>query len=276
MKLSLCNEVLQHLPFEDQCHIAAALGCQGLEVAPFTLTEDPRTLTAADARRIAGIAADHGLTISSLHWLLVKPDGLSLSTPDDALHRRTTDFLRHLIDFAGECGADALVHGSHKQRSPWPGQSVADALARAEAGWARLAPAAQAAGVVYCIEPLSRRETEVLNTVAEAAAVVDRIGSPAMRTMIDLSAAAQAEAEPPHQVLARYLASGHIAHVQVNDANRRGPGQGDTPVAPLLRVLHEAGYRGWIAMEPFDYHPDPLACAAHSAGYVRGILETLR
>ncbi|MBN9407935.1 MAG: sugar phosphate isomerase/epimerase [Burkholderiales bacterium] len=276
MKLSLCNEVLQHLPFEDQCRIAAALGCQGLEVAPFTLTDDPRTLTAADARRIAGIAADHGLTISSLHWLLVKPDGLSLSTPDDALHRRTTDFLRHLIDFAGECGADALVHGSHKQRSPWPGQSVADALARAEAGWARLAPAAQAAGVVYCIEPLSRRETEVLNTVAEAAAVVDRIGSPAMRTMIDLSAAAQAEAEPPHQVLARYLASGHIAHVQVNDANRRGPGQGDTPVAPLLRVLHEAGYGGWIAMEPFDYHPDPLACAAHSAGYVRGILETLR
>ncbi|MBP7566602.1 MAG: sugar phosphate isomerase/epimerase [Burkholderiaceae bacterium] len=276
MKLSLCNEVLQHLPFEDQCRIAAALGCQGLEVAPFTLTDDPRTLTDADGRRLAGIAADHGLTISSLHWLLVKPDGLSLSTPDDTLHARTVGFLRHLVDFAAACGAQAMVHGSHKQRSPWPGQSVADALARAEHGWAQLAPAAEAAGVVYCIEPLSRRETEVLNTVAEAAAVVDRIGSPALRTMIDLSAAAQAEAEPPHQVLARYLASGHIAHVQVNDANRRGPGQGDTPVAPLLRVLHQAGYGGWIAMEPFDYHPDPLACAAHSAGYVRGILETLR
>ncbi|RZL07255.1 MAG: sugar phosphate isomerase/epimerase, partial [Rubrivivax sp.] len=248
MKISLCNEVLRHLSFEEQCRVTAALGCTGLEVAPFTLCDDPRTLTADDAKRLARVAADHGLAISSLHWLLVAPEGLSLSTPDDALHARTVDFLKHLIDLAAAFGADAMVHGSHKQRSPWPGQTVADALARAEHGWAQLAPHAAAAGVVYCIEPLSRNETNVLNTVEEAAAVVDRIGSPAMRTMIDLSAASQAETQPPHEVLARYLASGHIAHVQVNDRNRRGPGQGDTPVAPLLRVLKDADYTGWIAI----------------------------
>jgi sugar phosphate isomerase/epimerase len=63
--------------------------------------------------------------------------------------------------------------------------------------------------------------------------------------------------------------------VQLNDRNRRGPGQGDTPMAPLLRVLHGAGYRGWVALEPFDYHPEPLACAAASAAYVRGIWEAI-
>ncbi len=276
MKLSLCNEVLQGLSFEAQCAAAAAIGCQGLEVAPFTLTDDPSTLTDKDALRIRSTAAAHGLVISSLHWLLVKPEGLSLSTPDDALHARTVDFLRRMIDFAAACGADALVHGSPKQRSPGPGQTVADALARAEQGWRALAPHAEAAHVVYCIEPLARSETSVLNTVAEAAQVVDRIGSPGIRTMLDLSAAAQAEADAPHEVLARYLASGHIAHVQVNDRNRRGPGQGDTPVAPTLRVLKEAGYTGWIAMEPFDHLPDPMACASYSAGHVRGILEALK
>ena len=275
MKLALCNEVLRHLPFEAQCRTAAALGYTGLELAPFTLAEDPHSLSAADAAHWRATAAAHGLAISSLHWLLVKPEGLSLATADAALHARTVDFLRHLIDLAAGCGAQVLVHGSPAQRSPAPGQSVEDALARTEAGWVALAPHAQAAGVRYCIEPLSRAETPVLNTLAEAAALVDRIGSPALRTMLDLSAASQTECEAPAELLKRYLASGHIAHVQLNDRNRRGPGQGDTPVAPVLRVLREQGYAGWIAVEPFDYQPDALACAAYSAGHVRGIWEAL-
>lgn len=41
MKLALCNEVLRHLDFPAQCARAAALGCQGLEIAPFTLGHEP-------------------------------------------------------------------------------------------------------------------------------------------------------------------------------------------------------------------------------------------
>jgi len=276
MKLALCNEVLRDRPFAEQCRLAAALGCAGLEVAPFTLAEDPGTLGETQAREVARIASDHGLVISSLHWLLVRPEGLSLSTPDAALQARTVGLLERLIDFAAACGAQVLVHGSPAQRSPQPGQSVDHALARCEAAWARLAGRAGQRGVTYCIEPLSPAETPVLNTVAEAAALVDRIGSPALRTMFDLSAASQSEAADPASVLARFLASGHVAHVQLNDRNRRGPGQGDTPVAPVLRVLREARYAGWIAIEPFDYYPEPLACAAASLGHVRGLLEALR
>ncbi len=276
MKLALCNEVLRDQMFAGQCRLAAAMGCQALEVAPFTLADDPSALNEADAQRLARTAADHGVLIASLHWLLVAPTGLSLSTPDAALHARTVSFLAHLVRFARACGASVLVHGSPQQRSPAPGQSVADALARCEDGWAQLARVAQDAGLVYCIEPLSRVETPVLNTVAEAAAVVDRIGSPALRTMFDLSAASQTEAQAPAEVLARYLASGHVAHVQLNDRNRRGPGQGDTPVAPVLRVLQQQNYRGWIALEPFIYEPDPLSCAAASAAYVRGAWEALQ
>ena len=276
LRLSLCNEVLREHPFETQCRLARAIGCSALELAPFTLASDPGTLRDSDAARLKGIAADHGLVISSLHWLLVQPEGLSLSTPDPALHDRTIAFLIHLIGFAAACGAEVLVHGSPRQRSPGPGQSMADALARCEAAWAQLAEPASRFGVTYCIEPLSRVETPVINTVAEAAAVVDRIGSPAIRTMFDLSAAAQSDTDAPAAVLQRHLASGHVAHVQLNDRNRRGPGQGDTPVAPVLRVLRDAGYEGWVALEPFDYQPEPLACAAASAGYVRGVWEVLR
>lgn len=276
MKLALCNEVLRGHPFAEQCRLAAAIGCTGLEVAPFTLADDPNTLGEAQAAECRRVAADHGLAISSLHWLLVQPAGLSLTSDDAALRGRTVALLERLIDFAAACGAEVLVHGSPAQRSPQAGQSAAEALARCEAAWSHLAQRAQVAGVVYCIEPLSRAETPVLNTLAEAAAVVDRIGSPALRTMFDLSSASQTEAGDPAEWLARYLGSGHVAHVQLNDRNRRGPGQGGTPVAPALRVLHAAGYRGWVALEPFEYLPEPLACAAASAAYVRGVWEAIQ
>jgi hypothetical protein len=39
--------------------------------------------------------------------------------------------------------------------------------------------------------------------------------------------------------------------------------------------LKDNAYAGWVAMEPFDYHPDGPTCAARAIGYVRGILEAL-
>lgn len=275
MKLALCNEVLQPLAFEQQCVLAAQMGYDALEVAPFTLAQNPHTLNGAMAHQLLGTAQSHGLCISSLHWLLVKPDGLSLVTRDAAVRQRTISLLRRLIDFAGDCGATVLVHGSPKQRSPEPDQSVLDATFRLEEALAELAPHALEAGVTYCIEPLSPFETPVINTVAEAAAMVDRIGSPAVRTMLDVSAASHSETQPIHEVLAQYLVSGHIAHVQVNDKNRRGPGQGSTPQGPVLQALHDADYSDWVAVEPFEYLPDGPGCAAFSAGYMRGLWSEL-
>ncbi|MCW5652712.1 sugar phosphate isomerase/epimerase family protein [Hydrogenophaga sp.] len=274
-RLSLCNEVLRPLPLAAQCEAAARMGYDALELAPFTLTDDPTQLDAAAARQVAATAAGHGLRISSLHWLLVQPKGLSLVTDDAALRQRTLDLLRRLIDFCAACGGEVLVHGSPGQRSPGPGQSVADACLRLESALAELAPHAAAAGVVYCLEPLGRFETPVINTVAEAAALVDRVGSPALRTMLDVSAASLSESEPVHTVLQRFLASGHIAHVQLNDRNRRGPGQGDTDQRPVLQTLKTQGYAGWMAVEPFDYLPDGLGCAEASVRHVRELWETV-
>lgn len=251
--------------------MASQLGFDALEIAPFTLAQDPHTLRSTDANSLLRTAQSHGLTISSLHWLLARPYGLSLVTNNAALRERTLQLLHQMIDFAADCGATVLVHGSARQRSPEHGQSVQDATLRLEDALSELATHALDAGVTYCIEPLSPSDTPVINTLAEAAALVDRIGSPALRTMLDVCAASHSETQPIHEVLAQYLASSHIAHVQVNDKNRRGPGQGSTPQGPVLKVLRDAGYVGWVAVEPFEYVPNGPSCAAFSAGYIRGL-----
>jgi sugar phosphate isomerase/epimerase len=66
-----------------------------------------------------------------------------------------------------------------------------------------------------------------------------------------------------------------IAHVQVNDRNRRGPGQGEQRFAPLFAALKRHGYAGDVAVEPFDYVPDGPGAAARAIGYIHGILEAL-
>jgi sugar phosphate isomerase/epimerase len=273
MKIALCNEVLQPLPFERQCALAAALGYDGLEVAPFTLAADPMELTDAQARAFAQTAADHGLAICGLHWLLVAPAGLSIVSADAALRRRTADVMARMVDLCAAMGGRYLVHGSPKQRSVPPGESREDALERARECLAHAARAAERHGVTYCIEPLSTRETDLINTVAEAARLVDDIGSPALRTMIDCSAAGQVEAEPVPELIARWWPTGKLAHVQVNDPNRRGPGQGTMAFAPILAALRAVGYDGVLAVEPFDYVPDGPGCAARAIGYLRGLLE---
>jgi D-psicose/D-tagatose/L-ribulose 3-epimerase len=272
MKFALCNEVLKELPFAEQCRAAAALGYDRLEVAPFTLAADPMDLGDAQAREFGRVARDHGLEISGLHWLLVAPKGLSITTADRPVREKTVDVMRRLVGLCADLGGDYLVHGSPAQRQTG---GDPEAGARGEAAWAAIADDAKASGVTYCIEPLAPRETDFVNTLAEAAVIVGRVGIPAFRTMIDTSAAAQAEAEPVEALVTRWMKTGLVAHVQLNDRNRRGPGQGSDAFTPIVSALKHSGYDGWLAIEPFDYVPDGQACAARAIGYVAGILEAI-
>ena len=77
------------------------------------------------------------------------------------------------------------------------------------------------------------------------------------------------------ELIDAWLPTGLIAHVQVNDPNRRAPGQGEMRFAPIFAALKRHGYAGTVAVEPFDYVPDGPGCAAYAAGYLRGVRESL-
>jgi sugar phosphate isomerase/epimerase len=279
MKFALCNEVLQPLPFPRQCEIAAALGYDGLEVAPFTLAPNPMELTDAEVEGFRRTAEGHGLKIFGLHWLLVAPAGLSIVSADAALRQRTKQVMVRLVELCAALGGSYLVHGSPKQRSVPEGSTREEAWERARECLSGAGAAAERCGVTYCLEPLSPRETDLFNTVEECVRMVDEIGQPALRTMIDCSAAGQAESLPVDELMTKWGPRGVIGHVQVNDPNRRGPGQGALDFAPILDAMTwleaEGHFPGIVGVEPFDYVPDGPGCAAWSLGYLRGVLAGL-
>lgn len=275
MRIALCNEVIAPMPFPRQCEYAAKLGYDGLEIAPYTLSEEPHRMGAAQIAAARSAAEDCGIALTGLHWLLVKPAGLSISSKDEAVRRKTIEVMLALVDLCAELGGKYLVHGSPQQRRIEPGETRAAAMARAKECFAAVAERAQKAGVVYCIEPLSFEQTPLINTLDEAAQMVADIGNPAVKSMLDCSSAGRMEKEPLGALVERWLPKELIAHVQVNDRNRRGPGQGEQRFAPLFAALKRHRYAGDVAVEPFDYVPDGPGAAARAIGYLRGILEAI-
>jgi hypothetical protein len=105
IRVSLCNEVLRELDFPAQCALAQRLGYDGLEIAPFTLSEQPDRLAPAHRAELRRIAEDHSLRITGLHYLLLAPPGLSITSPDAGVRTRTTDVMRALIGLCADPGA---------------------------------------------------------------------------------------------------------------------------------------------------------------------------
>jgi D-psicose/D-tagatose/L-ribulose 3-epimerase len=272
MRVSICNEVIAGLPFAQQCEFAKKVGYDGVELAPFTLSDEPHLLPPARRAELRSAASAAGLPITSLHYLLRKPDGLSITSAETGQRTRTIDVMRRLIELAAELGAKVLVHGSPAARKLAPGQE-ADDRKRGVESFAAIAPDAERANVIYCIEPLSTKETTFINTVAEAAEIVRAIDSRAVRAMIDCSAAGQMEIESVATVIRQWVPTGLIGHIHFNDPNRRGPGEGALAFAPILAALRDVKYPGDSAIEPFIYHPDGPTCAARGIGYIRGLME---
>jgi len=274
MRIGLCNEVIADRPFAAQCDLAAKLGYDGLEVSPFTLGEEPHRLTPEERRGLRQAASDAGIVVTGLHYLMRAPAGLSITSRDKATRERTIGVIRDLCALAADLGGKVLVHGSPDQRRLEPGFEDENRKHAIDC-FAAAGEAAAKAGVVYCIEPLSRRQTDHINTIEEAAAIVTAIGNPALRTMIDCSSAAPTEPLSIPDTIRRWLPTGMIAHVHLNDPNRRGPGEGDLEFAPILAALREQNYAGDFGVEPFVYIPDGVTCAARAVGYMRGLTEAL-
>ena len=105
MRIALCNEVIRELPFERQCAFARAVGYDGLEIAPFTLSPEPHVLPAARRAELRRAAAEAGIAITGLHYLMLAPAGLSITSADSAQRTRTVDVMHRLCDLAADRAA---------------------------------------------------------------------------------------------------------------------------------------------------------------------------
>ncbi len=269
LKFAICNEVFQGWTWDAACQFAAQSGYDGIELAPFTLTPDIRTLSAEDRVDVRASAAKYGIEIMGLHWLLVSPPGLSLTTADPAVRRETASYLRSLVELCSDLGGRVMTLGSPKQRRVEEGETVETTRERFLEGVRPALDGAYELGIVICLEPLPPPESNFLFTLAEARSLIESLNHPAAKTNFDIKSACW-ENRPLPELFLEFAP--HIAHFHANDTNLRGPGFGDTDYRPILKGLHQAGYEGYISVEPFDYSPDPQTVAVKSLEYLKSCI----
>lgn len=268
MKFAICNETYQGWEFDRTCAHIAETGYDGIEIAPFTLKEDPRELNEGDAEKCRKIAEAAGLEVVGLHWLLVKPGWLHLTSPDPLLRKDTVAFASHLAKFCGALGGKIMVWGSPKQRNLEDGWDYNEARDRAADTLKEISVAASDAGVTIAMEPLGRKETNFLTTAAETVELIKRVDHPACQLHLDVKAMSDEEKEIPDIIRESV---DHTVHFHANDPNLRGPGFGDVRFEPIMAALKETNYDGYVSVEVFDYTPDPETIAVKSLEYLKSV-----
>jgi 2-dehydrotetronate isomerase len=114
--------------------------------------------------------------------------------------------------------------------------------------WA--AQRAAAAAVELLIEPINTRDMPgyFLNRQDEAHAIVDEIGSPALKVQMDLYHCQIVEGDVSMK-LRKYLGK-NVGHLQVASVpDRHEPDQGEINYDYVFGVIEELGYSGWIGCE---------------------------
>lgn len=269
MKFAICQELFENWEWERQCRFIAETGYQGIELAPFTLAPRIGEVSAERRQVLRRQAADHGLQIIGLHWLLAKTTGLHLTSGDAAVRRATADYLVELGNACADLGGTLMVFGSPAQRNLEAGVSFPEGMARAAEVFRACLPALADRGVSICMEPLTPNETNFINTCAQAVELMALVDQPNFVLHQDVKAMLS-EAEPIPELIRRFAP--HTGHFHVNDGNLLGPGMGPTDYAPIFRALIETKYSGWVSVEVFDYSPGAEHIAQVSLQYMRQIL----
>jgi sugar phosphate isomerase/epimerase len=268
MKFAICNETYRDISLEAACEHVASCGYDGLEIAPFTLKADPTELTEADAAKVGRVVTGAGLEVVGLHWLLVEPKGMHLTTLDAQIRQRTVAFGQHLARLCAAMGGSVMVWGSPRQRDVEDNNTYDLAFKHATDVIKAICDVAGPLGVTLAMEPLGTQETNFLTTAEETIGLIKAVDDPACRLHLDVKAMSSESLSIPEIISA---SAPHIAHFHANDPNLQGPGMGDTDFAPIATALADANYDGYISVEVFDYDPGAEAIAEQSIAYLKKV-----
>jgi sugar phosphate isomerase/epimerase len=269
MKYAFCNEIFGDRPWKDVCSFARKTGFDGIEIAPFTFAESVRDIGSEKRKEIAMIAKDNGLEITGLHMLLYSPKGLHANHPDPEVRTKAAEYIKEVFRFCADIGGTLMTYGSPGTRNVHPDLDYATARDLFRDTLLQCLPVAEERGLILCIEPLASDITNLFNSLEATLGFVREIGRPSLGLMIDCKAATVMEQRPLAEIIKLYAP--YIRHVHGNDTNNRTPGLGSLDYGPVLKALMQAGYSGYLSLEPFDYKPDPETIASVSLKYLRSI-----
>lgn len=260
-------------PFEQAWPKVAELGYTGVEIAPFTLWNedehfDARAVPKFMRQHVTKLAANAGLEIVGLHWLLAKTSGFYLTSPDAKVRTATVDYLKALVELCADLGGKVMVLGSPQQRNLLLGVGYNDAESYAAEVLQSVMPTCGDHDVTIALEPLGPTEGNFMLTVEAGIRLAKLVDSPHCKLHLDVKAMASEKFAIPIII---ENSKDWMVHFHANDPNLLGPGMGKVEFGEIIQTLHDIKYDGWVSIEVFKYEPSPMEIAEQSIAYLKKI-----
>jgi D-psicose/D-tagatose/L-ribulose 3-epimerase len=231
---------------------AASIGYDVLELPVF----DPTCLAVDSVRRAA---EERGLLLTCSLGL---PFDADVSSTDEAVAARGEHLLADVIDTAAALGAGLVAGVIHSAMGKHG--IPADARNRSTAArlLGRLADRAAGHGIVLGLEVVNRYESNLVNTAASCAALVEAIGRENVVIHLD---SYHMNIEERSALDAVLDCRGGLGYVHIGESNRGYLGAGSVDLAGFVRALDHVDYRGIVTFEAFSrYQVAPELAAALS------------
>ena len=239
---------------------AAKLGFDAIEV--FAPSAD-----SIDRPALRALLQKHGLAAAAFGtgggWLVHK---WHLTHADAAVRRQAREFIRAIVDLAGEFQAPAIIGSmqgkaegdvTREQALAWLAEALAD-----------LGAHAQQYGVPLLYEPLNRYETNLLNRQLDAARFLETRQVVNVKLLCDLF---HMNIEEVSNAATLRACGRHVGHVHFADSNRQAIGFGHTETASVFAALKDIGYAGYLSGEILPL-PDSEAAAKQTIQAIRAHL----
>lgn len=257
------NAVAFQGKFDENVAQIADIGYEGVELA----IRDPASINVAAVEQTL---ARHNLVVPAIGTgQAYGEEKLSFTSTDKEVRTQAIARIKGHIGLAVELEAVVilgLIRGVVQ-----PGVSFAQAMGWLVLALQECAETAARVGVRLAIEPISRRETNLINTIDEAIALLSQVG--AGESIVGLLPDTyHMNTEEPSIKDSLRKAAAHIFHFHVADSNRHYPGAGDLDFREILSQLgNELGYDGWVSAETLPY-PDAATAAKRSLAHLQGCL----
>lgn len=220
-------------------------GIRSIEIAPLRTFGHPAQSTEQDVRSIAWKYAAAGVNLVSMQALLFGSDGLALFESEDS-RSRMKEWLIAVGRVAGWCGVEPMVFGSPKNRLKGE-LSHAQATEIAIPFFREVGDACAAFGSCLVMEANPEAYgADFCTSLAQAAELVDAVGSPGFRLHVDAGGLALSGEDfvPVIRQTSRL-----IAHVHASQPHLADWSEPHAVHETLAQLLREIEYEGFVAIE---------------------------
>lgn len=199
-----------------------------------------------DANHTAATLQRHGLGVTAS--LGLGPD-TDISSEDPDVVARGEALLNDALAAARDMGSSYLCGVIHSAMTKYMQPASPRGVDNAVATLARLAERARASDMMLGLEVVNRYESNVLNTAAQATALLERIGATNVAVHLDTYHMNIEEGSFTEAVRA---CGKRLGYVHVGESHRGYLGSGSIDFDEFFRALAATGYDGPIAFESFS------------------------